>query len=164
MAAVQGGQIDPEGEKDIKTEPLNDSTGNNNTSDGRPLSASPVASSSGGSNKSSAAGAEDQQTLLAVLQFLKKNKLAESVEILRREAGLSEEIEDSKGSESSGVGSVAGTGNVDTESGDANSLLSRVSSSPFVSSAPLPSAVQAPPKGPLQFSSRLLLGYNTLVS
>uniref|UniRef100_A0A667XD94 Transcription initiation factor TFIID subunit 5 n=1 Tax=Myripristis murdjan TaxID=586833 RepID=A0A667XD94_9TELE len=149
MAAVQGGLIDTEEEKDIKTEPANDGCGNNNNNntanDGRLLNASPGSISSGGSNKPATGALEDQQTLLAVLQFLKKNNLSESVEILRREAGLSEDTEDSKGLDSSGAGSGGAAGNVDSESGDANSLLSRVSVS---SSAVSASAVQAPSKGP----------------
>lgn len=141
MAAVQGGMVDSYEEKDIKTEPPNDGGGNNNANDGRLLSPSPGSSaSSAGSNKSVAGAPEDQQTLLAVLQFLRKNKLTESVEILRREAGLPEDSLDLKGGDSSGAGSGGAAGGVDLESGDASALLSRVT----VSSS---AAAQAPTKG-----------------
>ncbi|KAF3843994.1 hypothetical protein F7725_016042 [Dissostichus mawsoni] len=129
MAAVQGGQVDAVEEKDIKTEPSNDGGGNNNANDGRLLSTSPGSSSSTGSIKSAAGPPEDQQTLLAVLQFLRKNKLTESVEILRREAGLPEDSLDLKGGDSSGAGSGAAAGSVELAGGDASSLLSRVTSS-----------------------------------
>lgn len=142
MAAVQDGQIDPEGEKDIKTETSNDGAGNTNANAGGALSSSPGSASSGGTSKTSAGG-EDQQTLLAVLQFLKRNKLSESVDILRREAGLSEDLNDSQGSEASGGGS-GGSVNVDAEGGDANSLLSRVS---IANTAPPTIIAPAPSKG-----------------
>ncbi|KAJ4944172.1 hypothetical protein JOQ06_012717 [Pogonophryne albipinna] len=129
MAAVQGGQVDAVEEKDIKTEPSNDGGGNNNANDGRLLSTSPGSSSSTGSIKSAAGPPEDQQTLLAVLQFLRKNKLTESVEILRREAGLPEDSLELKGGDSSGSGSGAAAGSVELAGGDASSLLSRVTSS-----------------------------------
>ena len=143
MAAVQGGQIDPEGEKDIKTEPSNDGSGNNNANDGGVLSSSPDATSSSGTTKTLTAGAEDQQTLLAVLQFLKRNKLSESVNILRREAGLSDDADDSKVSDSAGSG-LGSTVNVDAEGGDANSLLNRVT---IATAAPPATAPPAPTKG-----------------
>ncbi|KAE8300913.1 Transcription initiation factor TFIID subunit 5 [Larimichthys crocea] len=134
--------VDSYEEKDIKTEPPNDGGGNNNANDGRLLSPSPGSSaSSAGSNKSVAGAPEDQQTLLAVLQFLRKNKLTESVEILRREAGLPEDSLDLKGGDSSGAGSGGAAGGVDLESGDASALLSRVT----VSSS---AAAQAPTKAP----------------
>jgi len=142
MAAVQSGQIDAEEEKEIKSETSNDAPRNNSSNDVRPLSASPGTPSSGGSVKSSSGTTEEQQTLLAVLQFLKKNNLSESVEILRREAGLSEESEDQKGSLSLGTGSGAGT--KEPTPGDASSLLSRVSNA---SSAAAAVAAPAPPKG-----------------
>ncbi|XP_019215158.1 transcription initiation factor TFIID subunit 5 isoform X1 [Oreochromis niloticus] len=130
MAAVQGGMGDADIKTDIKTEPSADGFGNNNANDGRVLSASPGSSSSTGSNKQTAAVTpEDQQTLLAVLQFLKKNKLSESVEILRREAGLPENSLDPKANESAGAGSGGAAGIVDLEGGDASSLLSRVTGS-----------------------------------
>ncbi|AWP06148.1 putative transcription initiation factor TFIID subunit 5 [Scophthalmus maximus] len=104
MAAVQGGLVDANEEKDIKSEPANDTWANNNANDGRLPSASPGASAAAGGNKTAAVAAaaapEDQQTLLAVLQFLRKNKLTESVEILRREAGLPEDSLESKGADS----------------------------------------------------------------
>ena len=133
--------MEPEGEKDIKTETSNDNSGNNNANEGRPLSASPGTTSSTGSVKPAV---EDQQTLLAVVQFLKKYKLTESADILRREAGLTEtEAEDSKGLESLGSGGAA-TGTAEPESVDANSLLSRVSVS---SSTAVPSAAPPTSKG-----------------
>lgn len=147
MAAVQSGQVDAEEEKEIKTETSNDAPRNNSSNDGRPLSASAGAPSCGGGVKSSSGTTEEQQTLLAVLQFLKKNNLSESVEILRREAGLSEEPEDQKGSECSGTGSGAGT--KEPAAGDASSLLSRVSNASSAAAATAAAAVaaQAPSKG-----------------
>ncbi|KAG7281981.1 hypothetical protein CRUP_003039 [Coryphaenoides rupestris] len=146
MAAVQSGQIDAEEEKEIKSETSNDAPRNNSSNDGRPLSASPGTPSSGGSVKSSSGTTEEQQTLLAVLQFLKKNNLSESVEILRREAGLSEESEDQKGSESLGTGTGSGAGTKEPTPGDASSLLSRVSNASSAAAAvaaPAPSKVGA---------------------
>lgn len=142
MAAVQGGLVDAAEEKDIKTEPASDGFGNNNANDGRLLSTSPGSSASTGSNKTVAGAPEDQQTLLAVLQFLKKNKLNESVEILRREAGLPEDSLDPKGTDASGAGSGGASGGVDLEGGDASSLLSRVTVSASA-------GAQAPTKGPI---------------
>uniref|UniRef100_A0A3Q3Q6K1 Transcription initiation factor TFIID subunit 5 n=1 Tax=Monopterus albus TaxID=43700 RepID=A0A3Q3Q6K1_MONAL len=127
MAAIQGGVVDAKEEKEIKTEPSNEVSGNNNANDGRLLSASPAASA--GSNKATAGAPEDQQTLLAVLQFLKKNNLTESVEILRREAGLPEESQDLKGADSSGTGATDAAASVDVEGVDTSSLLSRVTGS-----------------------------------
>uniref|UniRef100_A0AAZ3QT25 TFIID subunit TAF5 NTD2 domain-containing protein n=1 Tax=Oncorhynchus tshawytscha TaxID=74940 RepID=A0AAZ3QT25_ONCTS len=136
MAAVQDGQLNMEVEKDIKTEITNDGSGNINAN-----SSSPGSTSSGGKSKSPAGSGEDQQTLLAVLQFLKRNKLTESVDILRREAGLSADADDSPVSDSAGAGS-GGVPNVSADGGDANSLLSRVSiATPFAPPA------TAPPKG-----------------
>ncbi|TRY56201.1 hypothetical protein DNTS_002548 [Danionella cerebrum] len=92
MAAVQDGPK----ELDVDAKPEIDGTANlsGNPVSG-PLSSSPPA---GGAPK-----AEDQQTLLAVLQFLKRNNLSESVDILRREAGLTEVQEDSLVDGASGV-------------------------------------------------------------
>lgn len=126
MAAVQGGQVDAVEEKDIKTEPSGDGFGNNNANEGRVVSTSPGAAAPAGSTKTAAGAPEDQQTLLAVLQFLKKNNLTESVEILRREAGLPEDSLDPKGADSSGAGAGGTAGGVDLEGGDTSSLLSRV--------------------------------------
>ncbi|XP_042288567.1 transcription initiation factor TFIID subunit 5 isoform X2 [Thunnus maccoyii] len=141
MAAIQGGMVDADEEKDIKTEPSNDGFGNNNANDGRILSTSPGSSAPAAANKPAAGAPEDQQTLLAVLQFLRKNKLTESVEILRREAGLPEDSLDLKGADALGAGSGGAAGGVDVEGGDASSLLSRVT----VSSS---AVVQAPTKAP----------------
>lgn len=138
MAAVQGGMVDEKEEVDIKTEPQSDGLMNTNATDGRQLSPSPSSSSSAGSTKSAAGAPEDQQTLLAVLQFLRKNKLTESVEILRREAGLPEDALDTKGADCSAPSSGGTAGGVDGL--DAGSLLSRVAVS---SSAGTP----APTKG-----------------
>jgi len=144
MAAVQGGLVDAVEEKDIKTEPSSDGTGNNNANDAGPPSASPGSSApSAGSNKSAAGAPEDQQTLLAVLQFLRKNKLTESVDILRREAGLPEDSPDLKADDSSGAGSGAAAGSGDAEGGDASALLSRVTASSAAAAPP------APTKGPM---------------
>lgn len=141
MAAVQGGLVDADEEKDIKTEPANDGCGNNNANDGRLLSASPGASSE--NNKAVAGTPVDRHTVFAVLQFLKRNNLTESVEILRREAGLPEDSGDAKGTDSSGGGSGGAAGVVDLEGGDASSLLSRVT---VLSSA----GAQAPTKSRIQ--------------
>lgn len=154
MAAVQGGMADAAEVKEIKAEPPNDGFANNNANDGRILSTSPASSASGGTNKTAAGAPEDQQTLLAVLQFLKKNKLSESVEILRREAGLPEDSLDLKGTDSSGATSGGTTGVVDLEGGDAKSLLSRVT----VSSS---AVVQAPVKGPTTFPAVLVFLFQT---
>lgn len=148
MAAVQGGLVDTDEEKDIKTEPSNDGFGNNNVNDARLLSTSPGATASAAATKPAVGASEDQQTLLAVLQFLRKNKLTESVDILRREAGLPEDSLDLKGADSFGAGSGGAGGGGDADGGDANSLLSRVT----ISST---AVAQAPPKGPYQ--TRLLL-------
>lgn len=141
MAAVQGGLVDAVEKKDIKTEPSDDGGGNNNNAnDGKVLSTSPASSAPAGGNNTAAGAPVDQQTLLAVLQFLKKNKLAESVEILRREAGLPEDSLDLKGGDSSAAGSGGAAGNASLEGVDASTLLSRVT----VSSS---AAAQAPTKG-----------------
>lgn len=137
MAAVQGGLVDAEEEKDIKTEPSSDGGGNNNANDGRLPSTSPVAPAAG--NKNAVAAPEDQQTLLAVLQFLRKNNLSESVDILRREAGLPEDSLDAKGTDSSGGGSGGAAGSADLDGVDASALLSRVT-------VPSSVGVQAPTK------------------
>lgn len=128
--------MDSVDKKDIKAEPSEDSTGynNNNGNDSRMLSPSPSSSSSSGNSSSSTATAAtaDQQTLVAVLQFLKKNKLNDSVEILRREAGLPEDSLDIKGSDP-GAGGAAGTASL--EAADAAALLSRVSASSAAAAA-----------------------------
>ncbi|XP_075946695.1 transcription initiation factor TFIID subunit 5 [Anarhichas minor] len=142
MAAVQGGPVDAVEEKDIKSEPSNDGCGNNSANDGRPPSTSPGSSASAGSNTSAAGPPEDQQTLLAVLQFLKKNKLTESVDILRREAGLPEDSLDLKVGGDSGAGSGGAPGDGNTEGGDASSLLSRVTTASSAV-APAPTKVVA---------------------
>ncbi|XP_064419011.1 transcription initiation factor TFIID subunit 5 [Latimeria chalumnae] len=59
----------------------------------------------------------DRQTLLAVLQFLRKSNLRESEEILRREAGLLERL---------GEGSLSPAGGQGEAEGAEASLLSRV--------------------------------------
>lgn len=138
MAAVQGGIVDTVDKKDIKAEPSEDGIGNNNNNgnDNRMLSPSPSSSSSSGnsnSNSTAAAATVDQQTLVAVLQFLKKNKLNDSVEILRREAGLPEDSLDIKGSDP-GAGGAAGSGNL--EAVDAATLLNRVSVSASAAAQP----------------------------
>ncbi|XP_016124765.1 transcription initiation factor TFIID subunit 5-like isoform X1 [Sinocyclocheilus grahami] len=128
MAAVQDGPMELDAEKETKPEILSDGTSNlsGNTASGT-LSSSPLtAAPAGGAPKM-----EDQQTLIAVLQFLKRNKLSESVEILRREAGLGEHQEDSQATDGSGGGKGDGDG------GDANSLLSRV----FITSAAAPQSM-----------------------
>ncbi|XP_023696756.1 transcription initiation factor TFIID subunit 5 isoform X2 [Paramormyrops kingsleyae] len=142
MAAVQDGQIEPESEKEIKSETLNDATGNHAAAVGGLLPSSPVSTASvGASNSSKAAASEDQQTLLAVLQFLKRNKLVESADILRREAGLLEESDDAQGSE--GGRDELGGASAD-EGGEAASLFSRVTSATGASgiaTGPAPSKV-----------------------
>lgn len=150
MAAVQGGLVDAVEKKDIKTEPSDDGgvNNNNNANDGRLLSPTSGSSASAGTNSTPAGAPVDQQTLLAVLQFLRKNKLTESVDILRREAGLPEDSLDGTGGDSSAAGSGGAAGNADLEGVDASALLSRVTAS---SSA----VAQAPTKG----RTRLLLFY-----
>lgn len=138
MAAVQGGIVDTVDKKDIKAEPSEDGIGNNNNNgnDNRMLSPSPSSSSSSGnsnSNNTAAGATVDQQTLVAVLQFLKKNKLNDSVEILRREAGLPEDSLDIKGSDP-GAGGVAGSANL--EAVDAATLLTRVTVSASAAAQP----------------------------
>lgn len=118
MAAVQDGPMEVETEKETKPEILSDGTSNLSGNSGSgTLSSSPLTAAPAGA----APKLEDQQTLIAVLQFLKRSKLSESVEILRREAGLAEDQEDSQAADGSGGGKGDGDG------GDANSLLSRVS-------------------------------------
>lgn len=163
MAAVQGGPVDAVEEKDIKTEPSNDGCGSNSTNDGRAASASPGSGAPAAGAKPAAAAPEDQQTLLAVLQFLKKNKLTESVDILRREAGLPEDSLDLKGADSSAAGSGGAAGGAaagavaggDLGAADASSLLSRVTAS---SSA----VVQAPTKGATNNRATRVLPRETL--
>lgn len=134
MAAVQGGLVEAADKKDIKVEPSEESGGNNtnNAGDGRLLSPAPAPAAPAAASNNAAAGAPvDQQTLLAVLQFLRKNNLSESVEILRREAGLPEDSPDAKGGDSA-AGAAGAAGSADTEGGDASSLLSRVTVSATV--------------------------------
>lgn len=144
MAAVQGGLVEAVDKKDITVrEPSEDGGGNNsnnNANDGKLLSPSPGPNAAAGGNNAAAGAPVDQQTLLAVLQFLRKNKLSESFDILRREAGLPEDSVDLKGGDSFAVGPAGAAGNVDLEGGDASSLLSRVT----VSST---AGAQAPTKG-----------------
>lgn len=142
MAAVQGGLVDTVDKKDIKAEPSEDGAGNNNNNvnDNRMLSPSPSSSSSSGNNNNNNTATSttvEQQTLLAVLQFLKKSKLNDSVEILRREAGLPEDSLDIKGSD---PGAQGAAGNADLEGVDAATLLNRVT----VSSS---AGTQLPAKG-----------------
>uniref|UniRef100_A0A8C2FME2 Transcription initiation factor TFIID subunit 5 n=1 Tax=Cyprinus carpio TaxID=7962 RepID=A0A8C2FME2_CYPCA len=127
MAAVQDGPMELDTEKETKPEILSDGTSklSGNTASGT-LSSSPL--TAGGAPKQ-----EDQQTLIAVLQFLRRNKLSESVEILRREAGL-EDQEDSQTLDGSGGGKG------DRDGGEANSLLSRVS----ITSAAAPQSTLTP--------------------
>lgn len=125
MAAVQDGSIELDTEKETKPEILSDGSANISGNAGSGvLSSSPPA---GGAQKP-----EDQQTLIAVLQFLRRNKLTESVDILKREAGLSDDQENSKAPDAGGKG--------DGDAGDTNALLSRVSitSAAAPQSAPLP--------------------------
>lgn len=141
MAAVQGGLVESVDKKESTVEPSEENAGNNsnNASDGRLLSPAPASSAPAGGNNSTGTGTPtDQQTLLAVLQFLKKNNLAESVEILRREAGLPEDSADAKAGDSAAAGVVANSS--DQDGGDASALLSRVT----VSTAAAPPAVAAP--------------------
>lgn len=143
MAAVQGGLIESVDKKETTVEPSEESAGNNsnNASDGRLLSPPPASGAPAGGNNAAGAGTPtDQQTLLAVLQFLKKNNLAESVEILRREAGLPEDSADAKAGDPSAAGASANS--TDQDGGDASALLSRVT----VAAA---AAAPAPSKGSL---------------
>ena len=143
MAAVQSGQSETEEEKEIQPETSNDGS----RTDGRPPAGSPGGpASSPGAVKPSAPG--EEETLRAVLRFLQKNNLSESVEILRREAGLTDEPEDQTGSESSGTGS--GGQEAGGSVGDAGSLLSRVSVAPTPAAAAAAAAPPPPPpKGPV---------------
>lgn len=136
MAAVPDGQIESDSEKETKPDVLNDGAGNiTGTSTGVLSSPPNAASSATGDTKPVAPpGAEDQQTLIAVLQYLRKNNLLESVDILRREAGLSDNADDSQGAD----GSCLGSGGNTDESGGANSLLNRVSIA--TPAAPVPAA------------------------
>lgn len=160
MAAVQGGLVDTVDKKDIKSEPSEDGNGNNNNvNDSRMLSPSPSSSSSSGNNNNNSTAtrtAVEQQTLVAVLQFLKKNNLNDSVDILRREAGLPEDLLDLKGGD---PGAQGGAGHADGEGGDAASLLSRVT----VSSS---AGAQLPAKGtdapPVHGNKYINLQYSTI--
>lgn len=138
MAAVQGGLVETADKKDIKSEPSEEGTGNNNSNnanDSRMLSPSPSSSSSSGNhnNNITAGTTVDQQTLVAVLQFLRKNKLNDSVEILRREAGLPEDLLDAKGGDQ-GTGGAGG--NTEQEGVDAATLLNRVTVSSSAGTQP----------------------------
>lgn len=146
MAAVQGGLVDTVDKKDIKLEPSEDGTGNNNNvNDNRMLSPSPSSSTSSGTNNNNNSGTGttvDQQTLMAVLQFLRKNKLNDSVDILRREAGLPEDSLNVKGGD---PGAEGAAGNAELEGVDAATLLNRVTVSASA-------ATQLPAKGRRAFS------------
>lgn len=142
MAAVQVGLVDAKEEIDVKTEPTSDGFASNNAGDSRLLSTPPGSSTAAGNNKPAAGTPEEQQTLLAVLQFLKKNKLSESAEILRREAGLPEDALDPKGADGTGSGLGAAAGGAGVDGVDASALLSRVT----VSSS---AGALAPTKGTL---------------
>lgn len=145
MAAVQGGLVESVDKKESTVEPSEENAGNNsnNASDGRLLSPPPASGAPAGGNNSAGAGTPtDQQTLLAVLQFLKKNNLAESVEILRREAGLPEDSADAKAGDSS----AAAANSSDQDGGDASALLSRVTVSAAATAA---TAAPVPSKGSL---------------
>lgn len=122
MAAVHDIPNDLENEKEIKAENLTDGPAANPAAmAGATLSSPPpIAPPAAGVLKAE----EQQQTLLAVLQFLKRNNLSESVEILRKEAGILGELEDAVAQEAGG-----GAQGASAESGDGQSLLSRVSSS-----------------------------------
>lgn len=141
MAAVQGGLVESVDKKESTVEPSQENAGNNsnNASDERLLSPPPASGApTGGNNPAGAGTPTDQQTLLAVLQFLKKNNLAESVEILRREAGLPEDSADAKTGDSAAAGAAPNSS--DQDGGDASALLSRVT----VSTAAATPAVAAP--------------------
>ncbi|MGH0135551.1 UNVERIFIED_CONTAM: hypothetical protein FKN15_066159 [Acipenser sinensis] len=125
MAAVQDGPIESESENEIKTETSNEVPGNPGDAGGGVPPTAPVAAVATEKPAAAAADSTERQTLLAVLQFLKKSKLFESEEILRREAGLLNEIGDSQGSGAGGA-ALGGGGGAEPESGDASSLLSRV--------------------------------------
>ncbi|KAM9455017.1 transcription initiation factor TFIID subunit 5 isoform 2-T2 [Clarias gariepinus] len=119
MAAVHDGPSDMENEKETKPDILSDESAANlpGMMSGTLPTSSPLAPPAAAAPKAE----EQQQTLLAVLQFLKRNNLTESVEILRREAGLQDELEEARGTEATAPGLNAGTG-------DTSSLLSRVTS------------------------------------
>lgn len=120
MAAVHDGPSDIKSEKETKPDALSDESASNLPG----IMSGTLSTSLHGSTTAPAAAPkteEQQQTLLAVLQFLKRNKLTESVDILRREAGLQEEPEEEeRGAEAAAPGLNSGCG-------DASSLLSRVS-------------------------------------
>lgn len=130
MAAVHDGPSDIENEKETKPEILSEESSASlpGIMSGT-VSSSPLATPAAVVPK--AEEQQQQQTLLAVLQFLKRNNLTESVEILRREAGLQDEPEDARGTDAAASGLNAGLV-------DASSLLSRVSSQ---SSAPVKGAL-----------------------
>lgn len=119
MAAVHDGPSDIESEKETKPDILSDESAANlpGIMSGT-LSSSPLAPPSAVVPKVE----DQQQTLLAVMQFLKRNNLTESVDILRREAGIQDElVEEARGTEAAAPGLNSGPG-------DTSSLLSRVSS------------------------------------
>ncbi|MGH0185922.1 UNVERIFIED_CONTAM: hypothetical protein FKN15_037236 [Acipenser sinensis] len=87
MAAVQDGPIESESENEIKTETSNEVPGNPGDAGGGVPPTASVAAVATEKPAAAAADSTERQTLLAVLQFLKKSKLFESEEILRREAG-----------------------------------------------------------------------------
>ncbi|XP_037399523.1 transcription initiation factor TFIID subunit 5 isoform X2 [Pygocentrus nattereri] len=124
MAAVQDGGSEPEGEKEPQPELPSDG------------SSAPAATPA---SKPEEQQQQQQQTLLAVLQFLKRNKLIESVDALRREAGLADEPDEAPGSEAGGGVGGAAAGSAD--SADASALLSRVAG------AAQSGAASAPAKG-----------------
>ncbi|XP_062866560.1 transcription initiation factor TFIID subunit 5 isoform X2 [Trichomycterus rosablanca] len=126
MAAVHDGPNDLESEKETKAEILNDGPAGNLSGMSTGTLSSPTVSAP----EAGAAKPEEQQTLLAVLQFLKRNNLTESVEILRREARIAKELEEAGEAEAAGTGL---SGAAAAAAVDGNSLLSRVS---FQSSAP----------------------------
>lgn len=129
MAAVHDGPSDLESEKETKPDILSDESGANLPgimSGTLPSSLHPPPPAVAPKTE------EQQQTLLAVLQFLRRNNLTESVDILRREAGLQDEAEEERGAEATTLGLNSGPG-------DTSSLLSRVSSQ---SSAPAKGGLQ----------------------
>ncbi|KPP72798.1 transcription initiation factor TFIID subunit 5-like, partial [Scleropages formosus] len=135
MAAVQDAPVEADNEKEIKTETLNDAAGNHASAAGGVIPSPPVAStSSSGPAKAGGPGSEEQQTLMAVLQFLKKNNFVGAVDVLRREAGILEDSDESQGQE------LAASALGGAEAGDATCTLSRASScttsTPAVAAAP----------------------------
>lgn len=135
MAAVHDGPSDIESEKETKPDVLSDESAANmpGIMSGTLSSPSPLAPPSAAVPK---AEEQQQQTLLAVLQFLRRNNLTESVNILRREAGLQDELEEARGTDSAAPG---------LNTGDTSSLLSRVSaqnSAPAKGELPIPDSIR----------------------